>query len=150
MQSTSGSDGSYALTITFAVGTDLNSAIALVQNTVNGALSQLPDAVQSQGVSIQKVSTNILLIGSSLLDDNRFDETFLSNYAIINLQNPLARLPGVGQVQVLGAGPYSMRIWLDPVKLKAYGLTVLEVQQAIENQNVQVAAGQVRRPAGSK
>jgi HAE1 family hydrophobic/amphiphilic exporter-1 len=146
MQSTSGSDGSYALTITFAVGTDLNSAIALVQNAVNGALSQLPDAVQAQGVSIQKVSTNILLIGSLYSDDNRFDETFLSNYAIINLQNPLARLPGVGQVQVLGAGPYSMRIWLDPVKLKAYGLTVLEVQQAVQNQNVQVAAGQVGGP----
>ena len=146
MQSTSGSDGSYALTITFAVGTDLNAAIALVQNAVNGALSQLPDAVQQQGVSIQKVSTNILLIGSLYSDDNRYDETFLSNYAIINLQNPLARLPGVGQVQVLGAGPYSMRIWLDPIKLKAYGLTVLEVQQAIQNQNIQVAAGQVGGP----
>ncbi len=146
MQSTSGSDGSYALTITFAVGTDLNSAIALVQNAVNGALSQLPSAVQSQGVTIQKVSTNILLIGSLYSDDNRYDETFLSNYAIINLQNPLARLPGVGQVQVLGAGPYSMRIWIDPVKLKAYGLTVLDVQQAIQNQNIQVAAGQVGGP----
>ncbi len=146
MQSTSGSDGSYSLTITFAVGTDLNSAIALVQNAVNGALSQLPSAVQSQGVTIQKVSTNILLIGSLYSDDNRYDETFLSNYAIINLQNPLARLPGVGQVQILGAGPYSMRIWLDPVKLKAYGLTVLDVQQAIQNQNVQVAAGQVGGP----
>ena len=146
MQSTSGSDGSYALTITFAVGTDLNSAIALVQNAVNGALSQLPSAVQSQGVSIQKVSTNILLIGSLYSDDNRYDETFLSNYAIINLQNPLARLPGVGQVQILGAGPYSMRVWLDPVKLKAYGITVLDVQQAIQNQNIQVAAGQVGGP----
>ena len=146
MQSTSGSDGSYTLTITFAVGTDLNSAIALVQNAVNGALSQLPSAVQSQGVTIQKVSTNILLIGSLYSDDNRYDETFLSNYAIINLQNPLARLPGVGQVQILGAGPYSMRVWLDPVKLKAYGITVLDVQQAIQNQNIQVAAGQVGGP----
>jgi len=145
-QSTSGSDGSYALTITFAVGTDLNSAIALVQNAVNGALSQLPEAVQSQGVTIQKVSTNILLIGSLYSDDNRYEETFLSNYAIINLQNPLARLPGVGQVQVLGAGPYSMRIWLDPIKLKSYGLTVLDVQQSIQNQNIQVAAGQVGGP----
>jgi HAE1 family hydrophobic/amphiphilic exporter-1 len=144
MQSTSGSDGSYTLTITFAVGTDLNAAIALVQNAVNGALSQLPSAVQSQGVTIQKVSTNILLIGSVYSDDNRYDETFLSNYAIINLQNPLARLPGVGQVQILGAGPYSMRVWLDPVKLKAYGITVLDVQQAIQNQNIQVAAGQDR------
>jgi HAE1 family hydrophobic/amphiphilic exporter-1 len=146
MQSTSGSDGSYALTVTFAVGTDLNAAIALVQNAVNGALSQLPQAVQTQGVSVQKVSTNILLIASLYSDDNRFDETFLSNYAIINLQNPLARLPGVGQVQVLGAGPYSMRIWLDPVKLKAYGLTVLDVQTAIQNQNIQVAAGQLGGP----
>ena len=101
-------------------------------------------------MSIQKVSTNILLIGSLYSDDNRYDETFLSNYAIINLQNPLARLPGVGQVQVLGAGPYSMRIWLDPVKLKAYGLTVLDVQNAIQNQNIQVAAGQVGRSAGSR
>ncbi|MGO9060792.1 MAG: efflux RND transporter permease subunit [Candidatus Binataceae bacterium] len=146
MQSTSGSDGSYTLTVTFAVGTDLNAAIALVQNAVNGALSQLPKAVQVQGVSVQKVSTNILMIASLYSDDNRYDETFLSNYAIINLQNPLARLPGVGQVQVLGAGPYSMRIWLDPVKLKAFDLTVLNVQNAIQNQNIQVAAGQLGGP----
>ncbi len=146
MQSTSGSDGSYTLTVTFAVGTDLNAAIALVQNAVNGALSQLPKAVQVQGVSVQKVSTNILMIASLYSDDNRYDETFLSNYAIINLQNPLARLPGVGQVQVLGAGPYSMRIWLDPVKLKAFDLTVLDVQNAIQNQNIQVAAGQLGGP----
>jgi len=146
MQSTSGSDGTYTLTVTFAVGTDLNAAIALVQNAVNGALSQLPQAVQTQGVNVQKVSTNILLIASLYSEDNRYDETFLSNYAIINLQNPLARLPGVGQVQVLGAGPYSMRIWLDPVKLKAYSLTVLQVQNAIQNQNIQVAAGQLGGP----
>jgi len=146
MQSTSGSDGSYTLTVTFAVGTDLNAAIALVQNAVNGALSQLPAAVQTQGVSVQKVSTNVLLIGSLYSDDNRYDESFLSNYAIINLQNPLARLPGVGQVQVLGAGPYSMRIWLDPMKLNAYGLTVLDVQNAVQNQNIQVAAGQLGGP----
>jgi len=146
MQSNSGSDGSYILTVTFAVGTDLNAAIALVQNAVNGALSQLPEAVQQQGVYVTKVSTNVLLIGSLYSDDNRFDETFLSNYAIINLQSPLARLPGVGQVQVLGAGPYSMRIWLDPLKLKAYGLTVLDVQNAIKNQNAQVAAGQLGGP----
>ncbi|MBV8771461.1 MAG: efflux RND transporter permease subunit [Deltaproteobacteria bacterium] len=146
MQSTSGSDGSYMLTVTFGVGTNLDSAIALVQNAVNGALSQLPQAVQSQGVSVQKVSTNILLIGSLYSDNNRYSQTFLSNYAIINLQSPLARLPGVGQVQVLGAGPYSMRIWLDPVKLKAFDLTVLDVQRAVENQNIEVAAGQLGGP----
>jgi len=76
-------------------------------------------------------------------DDDRFDATFLSNYALINLQNPLARLPGVGQVQILGGGPYSMRVWLDPDKLKSYGLTVLDVQNAIQNQNIQVASGQI-------
>jgi HAE1 family hydrophobic/amphiphilic exporter-1 len=146
MQSTSGSDGSYTLTVTFAVGTNLNTAIALVQNAVNGALSQLPQEVQTQGVSVQKVSTNILLIGSLYSEDGRFDETFLSNYALINLQSPLARLPGVGQVQILGAGPYSMRIWLDPVKLKAYDLTALDVQNAIQYQNAQVASGQLGGP----
>src|SRR5499433_1641288 len=143
MQSTSGSDGSYALTVTFAVDTDLNAAIALVQNAVNGALSQLPQEVQTQGVNVQKVSTNILLIGSLYSDDDRFDETFLSNYAIINLQRPIARLLGVGQITIFGAGPYSMRVWLDPDKLKAFGLTVLDVENAIKHQNIQVAAGQI-------
>jgi HAE1 family hydrophobic/amphiphilic exporter-1 len=143
LQSTSGSDGSYTLTVTFAVGANLNTAIALVQNAVNSALSQLPQEVQTQGVSVQKVSTNVLLIGSLYSEDDRFGEGFLSNYAIINLQNPLARLPGVGQVQILGAGPYSMRIWLDPLRLRSYGLTVLDVQNAIQNQNIEVAGGQL-------
>src|SRR5271155_3376481 len=108
MQSTSGSDGSYTLTVTFAIGTNLNTSLALVQNAVNSALPQLPAPVQSQGVNVRKVSTNILLIESLYSDDNRYDETFLSNYALINLQNPIARLAGVGQVQILGAGPYGM------------------------------------------
>jgi hydrophobic/amphiphilic exporter-1 (mainly G- bacteria), HAE1 family len=146
MQSTSGSDGSYTLTVTFAVGTDLNTSLALVQNAVNAALPQLPQEVRAQGVNVRKVSTNILLIESLYSDDNRYDNTFLANYAIINLQNPLARLPGVGQITVLGAGPYSMRVWLDPDKLKAYGLTVLDVQRAIKSQNNQVAAGQIGGP----
>jgi hydrophobic/amphiphilic exporter-1 (mainly G- bacteria), HAE1 family len=146
MQSTSGSDGSYTLTVTFSIGTDLDVAIALVQNAVNSALPQLPQQVRSQGVNVKKVSTNILLIESLYSDDDRFDETFLSNYAIINLQRPIARLPGVGQITVFGAGPYSMRVWLDPDKLKAYGLTVLDVESAIEHQNIQVAAGQIGGP----
>ncbi|HZR79877.1 MAG TPA: efflux RND transporter permease subunit [Candidatus Binatia bacterium] len=146
MQSTSGSDGSYTLTVTFAIGTDLDTSLALVQNAANSALAQLPSPVQSQGVNVRKVSTNILLIESLYSDDDRFDEKFLSNYAIINLQNPIARLPGVGQVQVLGAGPYSMRIWLDPQKLDAFGLTTLDVQNAIQGQNLQVAAGQLGGP----
>jgi HAE1 family hydrophobic/amphiphilic exporter-1 len=146
MSSTSGSDGSYTLTITFAVGTSLNTSLVLVQNAVNSALPQLPQPVRLQGVNVIKMSTNILLIESLYSDDNRFDETFLSNYAIINLQDPIARLPGVGQVTVLGAGPYSMRVWLDPMKLKAYGLTVLDVQRAVKHQNLQIAAGQLGGP----
>src|SRR5262247_4143796 len=146
MQSTSGSDGSYTLTVTFAIGTDLDVAIALVQNAVNSALPQLPQQVRSQGVNVKKVSTNILLIESLYSDDDRFDETFLSNYAIINLQRPIARLPGVGQITIFGAGPYSMRVWLDPDKLRAYGLTVLDVENAIKHQNIQVAAGQIGGP----
>ncbi|HUA35355.1 MAG TPA: efflux RND transporter permease subunit [Candidatus Binataceae bacterium] len=146
MQSTSGSDGSYTLTVTFSIGTDLNSALALVQNSVNTALPQLPQTVRSQGVNVKKVSTNILLIESLYSDDNRFDEAFLSNYAIINLQDPIARLPGIGEVTVFGAGPYSMRVWLQPDKLKAYGLTALDVEHAVESQNVQVAAGTIGGP----
>jgi HAE1 family hydrophobic/amphiphilic exporter-1 len=146
MQSASGSDGSYTLTVTFSIGTDLNVVLPLVQNAANGALSQLPQPVQAQGVNVKKVSTSILLIESLYSEDDRFDETFLSNYAIINLQSPIARLPGVGQVQILGAGPYSMRIWLDPQKLDAFGLTVADVQNAIQSQNVQVAAGQLGGP----
>jgi HAE1 family hydrophobic/amphiphilic exporter-1 len=146
MQSNSGSDGSYTLTVSFNVGTDLNTSLSLVQNAVNGATAQLPPEVQSQGVTVKKVSTNILLFVSLYSDDDRFDDKFLSNYAIINLQNPLARLPGVGQVNILGAGAYGMRIWLDPNKMQSYGLTTLDVLNAVKNQNTQVAAGQLGAP----
>ena len=148
MSSTSGSDGSYTLTVTFGVGTDLNTSLALVQNMVNGALAQLPETVQSQGVTVRKVSTNILQVVSLYTDDERFDETFLSNYGVINLQYPLARLPGVGQVKVVGAGSYSMRVWLDPNKLHYFKLTTLDVVNAIQQQNVQVAAGKLGGPPG--
>ena len=146
MSSTSGSDGTYMLTVTFAVGTDLDTSLALVQNFVNGALAQLPETVQAQGVSVKQVSTNILQVVSLYSDDDRFDETFLSNYAIINLQYPLARIPGVGQVKVVGAGSYSMRVWLNPDKLQYYKLTTMDVVNAIQQQNVQVVAGKLGGP----
>jgi len=145
-QSTSGSDGSYTLTVSFAIGTDLDISLALVQNAVNSALAQLPQPVREQGVNVKEVTTNILLMESLYSDDDGFDATFLSNYATINLVNPIARLPGIGQVKVIGAGAYSMRVWLDPDKLKAFGLTVLAVQEAIKNQNTQVASGQIGGP----
>jgi len=146
MSSTSGSDGSYTLTISFKVGTDLNTSLSLVQNYVNSALAQLPAGANAQGVTVKKVSTNILLVINVYSEDGRYDEAFLANYAIINMQYPLARLPGVGQVKTVGAGKYSMRVWLDPNKLQYYGLTTLDVQEAIQQQNVEVVAGQLGGP----
>jgi hydrophobic/amphiphilic exporter-1 (mainly G- bacteria), HAE1 family len=146
MSSTSGSDGSYTLTITFDVGTDLNQSLILVQNQVNSALAQLPGGVQTQGVNVKKVSTNILLVVSLYTDGNQYDAAFLSNYALINMQNPLARLPGVGLVRIFGAGQYSMRVWLDPDRLKQFNLTASDVLTAIGSQNVQVVAGQLGAP----
>jgi len=146
MSSASASDGSYTLTVTFDVGTDIDTSLALVQNFANSALSQLPGGAQAQGVTVRKVSPNILLVASLYSDDDRFDEIFLSNYAIINLQNPLARLPGVGQVRIFGAGPYSMRVWLDPKRLQTFGLTTADALAAIQGQNVQVVAGQLGGP----
>ena len=99
-----------------------------------------------QGVTIRKVSPDILLVASLYSDDERFDEVFLSNYGVINLENPLARIPGVGQVRIFGAGPYSMRIWLDPKRLQTFGLTTADVLTAIQGQNVQVVAGQLGAP----
>jgi len=143
MSSTSSSDGSYTLTVTFEVGTDLDASLALVQNLVNTSLAQLPGGAREQGVTIRKVSPNFLLVASLYADDDRFEENFISNYAAINLQFPLARIPGVSQVRVFGAAPYSMRVWLDPSRLQAFGLTSSDVLTAIQGQNVQVAAGQL-------
>ena len=146
LSSTSASDGSYTLTVTFNVGTDLNTSVALVQNLVNSALAQLPVGVQNQGLTVRKVSPDLLLVVSLYSEEDKFDETFLANYGVINLQNPLARLPGVGQILIKGAGPYSMRVWLDPDKLYNYSLTTLDVVNAIQGQNVQVVAGQLGGP----
>ncbi len=146
MSSTSTNDGSYNLIITFNVGTDLNTSLALVQNQLTTATAQLPVEVREQGLTIKKVSTNILMVVSLYSKDNRFDEAFLSNYAVINMQYPLGRLPGVGQIRVVGAGPYSMRVWLDPQRLQSYNLTTLDVLAAIRRQNVQVVAGQLGGP----
>jgi HAE1 family hydrophobic/amphiphilic exporter-1 len=146
MSSTSASDGSYTLTVTFDVGTDLDTSLSLVQNSANSALAQLPGGTQAQGLTVRKVSPNILLVASLFSDDDRFEEIFLSNYALINLQNPLARLPGVGQVRIFGAGSYSMRVWLDPKRLQTFGLTTADVMSAIRGQNVEVVAGQLGAP----
>jgi HAE1 family hydrophobic/amphiphilic exporter-1 len=146
MQSTSASDGTYALTVTFQIGTDLNAAQVLVQNRVSTALAQLPQAVQAQGLNVQQKSTAILEIVTLSSPDGRYDGLFLANYATLSLVNDLARLPGVGNVNVFGAGQYAMRIWLDPEKLQARGLTPQDVIQAVQQQSQQVAGGQVGSP----
>jgi hydrophobic/amphiphilic exporter-1 (mainly G- bacteria), HAE1 family len=146
MQSTSASDGSYTLTVTFNIGTDLDTAQVLVQNRVASALAQLPDAVQKQGVTVQKKETAILLIATLTSADDRYDRLFLANYATINIKDELSRLPGVGNVNIFGAGQYSMRVWLDPDKLKARSLNAQDVVQAVQQQSQQVTAGQVGTP----
>ena len=146
MQSTSTSDGSYTLTVTFDIGTDPDFAQVLVQNRVAIALPALPPPVQQQGVTTQKKSTAILQIVTLSSPDGRYDSLFLRNYATINLQDELARLPGVGNVNIFGAGQYSMRIWLRPDQLKARGLVPQDVINAIQQQSQQVAAGQIGMP----
>jgi len=146
MQSYSGADGSYSLTVTFKIGTDLNFAQVLVQNRVSSALSSLPQSVQTQGVTVQKKSTAILLFVTLTSPNSTYDSLYLSNYATINIRDELSRLPGVGNVTVFGAGQYSMRVWLDPNKLQALSLMPQDVIQAIQQQSQQVTAGQIGMP----
>src|SRR5580700_8300385 len=146
MQSYSAADGTYSLTVTFKIGTDLNFAQVLVQNRVSSALSSLPQSVQNQGVTVQKKSTAILLFVTLTSPNATYDSLFLSNYATINIRDELSRLPGVGNVTVFGAGQYSMRVWLDPNKLQVRDLMPQDVIQAIQQQSQQVTAGQVGTP----
>lgn len=148
MSSTS-SDGSYSLTITFANGTDLDQAAIDVQNRMSQVTSTLPQAVTEQGVSVRKESTNQVLFCTLESDDpDRYDALYLANYAQLNLIDPISRVSGVGGVQAFGAGKYSMRIWLDPERMRARGVTPAEVSAAIQSQNMEVSAGQVGNPPG--
>src|SRR5512136_1478101 len=146
MQSTCTSDGRYTLTVTFEVGTDLDFAQVLVQNRVAAAMSQLPAAVQQQGVVTKKKSTAILQIITLTSTNAAHNALFLNNFATIQLRDKLARLPGVGDVMVFGIGEYSMRIWLDPEQLRQRGLQPQDVINAIQSQNANVAAGQIGMP----
>src|SRR5437016_5776910 len=146
MQSFAGADGSYALTVTFAIGTDLNYAQVLVQNRVSSALSALPQAVQTQGVTVQKRSTAILQIVTLTARDAGFDSLYLANYATIRLKDEIARLAGVGSITVFGAGQYSMRVWLDPEKMRARALVPQDIIQPLQQQSARVTAGQIGMP----
>ena len=146
MSSVSASDGSYTLTVTFEVGTDLDMANILVQNRVTLAEPKLPEEVKRQGVNTKKKSSNIILIASLSSADDRFDELYMSNYATLNIKDTLSRIPGVGDIGIYPESDYSMRIWLDPEQLKSRNMTTAEVIAAISEQNVQVAAGQIGQP----
>ncbi|WP_349360535.1 multidrug efflux RND transporter permease subunit [Stappia sp.] len=146
MSSNSTDNGSYSLNVTFDVGTDPDIATVNVQNRVSQATSQLPEEVTKNGVTVQKASTNMLLVVTLFSPDNTFDELFLSNYASINIKDALARVPGVGKAEVLTDFAYGMRIWLDPDRMASLGMTPTDFITAIRDQNVQVAAGQIGAP----
>ena len=150
MQSTSADDGTYNLAVTFAIGTNPDLAQVLVQNRVAIALSSLPQEVQLQGVTTKKQSTSILEFVGLVSPDSRFDSLFLSNYAVINVQDELRRLNGVGDVTVLGAGQYAMRVWLNPDLLQSRGLTPQDVINVIQQQSQEVTAGQLGAPPAPK
>jgi multidrug efflux pump len=139
-------DGVMTLTITFGLGTDLDKAQVQVQNRVSQALPRLPQEVQRLGVTTEKTSPDLLMVVHLVSPDNRYDMLYLANLAILQVKDELGRLPGVGNVQIFGAGDFSMRVWLNPNKLASHNLTATDVVQAIREQNVQVAAGVLGAP----
>ena len=146
MFSQSTADGRMTLTVTFALGTDLDNAQVQVQNRVAQALPRLPHEVQRIGVTTEKASPDLMMVVHLVSPDERYDMLYLSNFAHLQVKDELARIAGVGGVQVFGAGEYSMRVWLDPDRLAARQLTATDVVRAIREQNVQVAAGVLGAP----
>jgi multidrug efflux pump len=150
MSSQATTDGSLTLTVTFQIGTDVEQAETQVQNRVQRALPRLPEEVRQIGVTTVKSSPNLTLVVHLLSPKGTYDDIYLRNYATLNVKDRLARLPGMGDVQVFGAGDYAMRVWLDPQKVAQRGLTASDVVAAIREQNVQVAAGVVGAPPDTK
>ena len=146
MNSQSTGDGKLTVTVTFRIGTDLNVAQMLTQNRVQDALPRLPEDVQRLGVQVKKATPNILLAVHLYSPDSSRDVLYLSNYATLHVKDVLARLPGVGDVELQGAREYAMRIWLDPDKVAAHNLNASEVLEALRAQNVQVSAGVLNQP----
>ncbi|MBT5498514.1 MAG: hydrophobe/amphiphile efflux-1 family RND transporter, partial [Alphaproteobacteria bacterium] len=146
MSSTSSNDGSYALTVTFAVGTDPDIAAVNVQNRVAIANSQLPDDVTRDGVVTKKQSANMLMVINLVSPKASRDALFLSNYSSTNLENALSRIEGVGNVSQFGPLDYGMRVWMDPNRMTALQLTTTDIADAIRSQNIQATAGQLGAP----
>lgn len=143
MKSVAGSDGVLVTTVTFRPGTDPDQAQVQVQNRVAQAEARLPEDVRRLGVTTQKMSPTLTLVVHMFSPNNTYDSLYLRNYATLKVKDELARLPGVGQIQIFGAGEYAMRVWLDPNKVAARGLTAADVVTAMQEQNVQVSAGQL-------
>jgi multidrug efflux pump len=150
MSSQAASDGTLTLTVTFKLGTDPNLAQQLVQNRVNQALPRLPDVTRNLGVTTTKSSPDLTMVVHLTSPDNRYDMLYLRNYAVLNVKDRLAKIEGVGAVQMFGSGDYAMRVWLNPEKIAERSLTAGDVVNAIRQQNVQVAAGVINGPPYGK
>ncbi|MBY0525511.1 MAG: efflux RND transporter permease subunit [Gemmataceae bacterium] len=146
MSSQCANDGTYTLTVTFQNGVNLNMAQVLVQNRVNLAQPRLPELVKRRGVAVKKKSPSVLMIVNLFSPDRSRDNLYLSNYATIQLKDELSRLDGVGDINFMGQRDYSMRLWLDPAKMASRRITATDITKAIEQQNTQVAAGQLGQP----
>ena len=146
LSSVSADDGSVGVTVTFEVGVAVDMATVLVQNRVAAAEPLLPEELIRQGLTTRKQSTNMVQVVSLWSPDGRYDDIYLSNYVNLNVRDVLSRVPGVAAVQVMGARDYGMRVWLDPGRLKARGLTTNDIVRVIRDQNVQVAAGRIGAP----
>jgi multidrug efflux pump len=146
MSSKSANDGSYSLTVTFKVGADSDMALVRVQNRVKLAEPMLPPEVMASGLNIEEKSPDILKIISFVSTDDTLDYKFISNYVKINIQNALARIDGVSTADIIGQADYSMRLWLDPDKMANLNMSVMDVRSALQEQNIQVAAGKVGAP----
>ena len=149
MHSQSTGDGKLRITITFALGTDLDEAQVQVQNRIALAEPRLPESVRRLGVSAQKNSPDMLMVINLYSPDDTYDRLYIANYAVLRLRDKLARIDGVGRVRLLGASEYAMRVWLDPDRVDAVGLTAGDVVRALRSQNLQVAAGVMNQPPSS-
>src|SRR6476620_9044614 len=148
MGSQATADGNLALTVTFRLGTDPDKAQQLVQNRISQAEPRLPEEVRRLGVTTAKGATDLTMVVHLVSPNERYDMTYLRNYAVLNVKDRLARIEGVGQVQLFGSGDYSMRVWLDPRKVAERGLSANDVVRAIREQNIQAAAGVVGASPG--
>src|SRR6202790_4849075 len=136
-------DGNFSITVTFKLGTDLDIAQVQTQNRVTQAETRLPEVVRQLGLVTQKQSPDLTMVVFLKSGDGRYDSLYLRNYAVIQIKDVLARIPGMGDVRVFGSGDYAMRFWLDPGKIAARSMDVDEVLAAVREQNVQVGAGQI-------